>query len=449
MGILNIDEHIEEHKQIGIRCPDIGYPVTAQTNPLTGGVELSAGPGRIFQSDIDPLSVAPAGREFRSLDAVTMANSGTPAVVTIDAASPFGGPALKVAAPSGNVWSEVIINTLNIPNFSAPGNRLVWLVWVEDAAKVAKFWTYTGTSGFTRYLQTNNYYLNDSIELLHNGGHCIPAHPGDASTNTLQAGDAITDAKLRIFATSGQAFNVWVLGVYVPVKQAPFVTFTFDDNSASFRNFSAILKSYGLRGTFGLNNQNVGTNDSLYVNWSDIDALISDGHEVASHNITNSKYIATQTLSQYMADYRATRNMLIGRGYDRAAVQQYHPYVQGGHDPALIRALQSEGVRFARTVRSANVELFGRQYCPHIIPAREFTNTVSLVQMKAWLDQAETYGQDMWTMGHLLNDTTPAPTSWLTADFDAFCADVAVRLASGRLAGAGTVSQWSRMRGLR
>ena len=421
--------------------------VKAKTN-LTGGSVISAGPNRIFPADIDPRTLAYACREFRSLDAVTTANSGTAATVTIDSASPFGVPALKVAAPSGNVWSEVGINTLNIPNFAENGNRLVWLMWVEDAAKVAKVWAYAGTSGYARYVQTNDYYLNDSIEFLHNGGHCIAIHPGNAAANTLQAGDAITDAKLRVFATTSQAFNVWILGVYVPVKQAPFVAFTFDDNSASFRKFAAILELYGLRGTFGLNNQNIGANDNLYVNWSDVDALISAGHQVVSHNIANSKYITTQTLTQYMADYRATRNTLIGRGYPRAAVQQYHPYVQGGHDPTLISAMQSEGVRFARTVRSANVEIFGRQYCPHIIPTREFTNTVSLSQMKTWLDQAEMYGQDMWTMGHLLSDTTPGSTTWITADFDAFCADVAGRVASGRLAGAGTVSQWARLRGL-
>lgn len=54
MGILNIDEHIEEHRQIGIRYPDIGYPVTAQTNPLTGGVELSLGGKTKYVPDIGP-----------------------------------------------------------------------------------------------------------------------------------------------------------------------------------------------------------------------------------------------------------------------------------------------------------------------------------------------------------------------------------------------------------
>jgi hypothetical protein len=422
--------------------------VEAQTDPLTGGIGLSAAGGLVLPSDIDPLAVAHAGREFHSMDAVTTANSGTAATVTIDASSPLGVPALKIAAPSGNVWAEVGISTLNIPNFAENGDRLVWLIWIEDATKVGKVWSYAGTAGYGRYVQINDYYLNDSIEYLHNGVHCIAIHPGNASTNTLQAGDAITDAKLRFFATTSQAFNAWVLGVYVPVKSKPFVTLTFDDNSASFRTFASIMESHGLRGTFGLNNQNIGTNDTLYVNWGDVDALIAAGHQVVSHNIANSKYITTQTLTQYMVDYRATRNTLIGRGYGRAGVQQYHPYVQGGHDPELIAAMQSEGARFARTVKSANCELFGRQYCPHIIPTREFTNTVSLAQMTTWLNQAETYGQDMWVMGHLLHATSPGATIWLTADFEAFCADVAARIRAGTVMGAGTVAQWARLRGL-
>lgn len=423
-------------------------PVMGKRNPLTGGIELSAVGGLVLPSDIDPRAIARVGREFRSLNAVTTANSGTAATVTIDAASPFGVPALKIAAPSGNVWTEVGINTLNIPDFAENGDRLVWLVWSEDATKVAKVWGYAGTSGYGRYVQINDYYLNDSIEFLHNGGHCIAVHPGNASSNTLTAGDAITDAKLRFFATTSQAFNVWVMGVYVPVKSQPFVTLTFDDNSASFRTFASIMESHGLRGTFGLNNQNIGTNDALYANWGDVDALIAAGHQVVSHNVANSKYITTQTLTQYMVDYRATRNTLIGRGYSRAGVQQYHPYVQGGHDPALIAAMQSEGVRFARTVKSANCEMFGRNYCPHIIPTREFTNTVSLAQMTTWLNQAETYGQDMFVMGHLLHATTPGAVTWLTADFEAFCADVAARIQAGSLSGAGTVAQWARLRGL-
>lgn len=50
MGILNIDEHIEEHRQIGIRYPDIGYPVTAQTNPLTGMIANEASGSQVIRT---------------------------------------------------------------------------------------------------------------------------------------------------------------------------------------------------------------------------------------------------------------------------------------------------------------------------------------------------------------------------------------------------------------
>lgn len=48
MGMLNYEEHIKEHELIALRYPEkapvlASNGVTAQTNPLTGGVEILAG----------------------------------------------------------------------------------------------------------------------------------------------------------------------------------------------------------------------------------------------------------------------------------------------------------------------------------------------------------------------------------------------------------------------
>lgn len=426
---------------------ELGFPVTG-TKDVTGEIGLSASGSRIYKDDLSALALAYPGREFLSTDGVTIGNSGTAATTSIDSASPWGVPALKVAAPAGNTWVEVGVNTLTVPNFNANGNRLVWMVWVEDCTKVAKIWSYAGTSGYGRYLQTSNDYLiNDSADLLHNGGHSVAIHAGNAPTNTLIDADTVTDSKIRIWAAEGQAFNVWVKGVYVPTKQVPFVCMTFDDNSVGFKTFASTMEKYGLRGTFGLNTTNIGTNDALYVKWSDVDALVAAGHQVCSHNAYNLKYITNQTLAQYMTDYRATRNALLARGYQMKDVQMYHPFVQGGHDPALIAAMRSEGVKISRTTKGGNVEPFGRQYCSNIVPNRELTQANSLASMIGWLDQAEKYGQDFWTMGHLISESTPGAVTWLRPDFDALCAEVASRVAAGRMQ-AGTVKQWARARGI-
>lgn len=296
----------------------------------------------------------------RAIDTVgiTTANSGTAATVTIDASSPFGRPALRVALPSGNTWSEIQLTGLNIANFDG---HVIWRVWVEDYAKIAQMSLYAGTPGYGRFWQ-QNHVINSSNPYLFNGEFPFPVGARFAAqSNTFVAGsDSLSDTKLRVFPVAGQVTNVWVDAVIVPGVGRPTHLITHDDASVTWLNNAIpVLAEHGLRATFAVNTADLGSNNNIFLSPSHISLIGSYGHQISSHNLANTSFNdgtgGTQTAAQYTADFMAAANVLsglVGQSFDGG----YTAWVQGRSRQDLHDTMRAAGIRIARGVLSPGYE---------------------------------------------------------------------------------------------
>lgn len=332
---------------------DVDYTVASYSDPSIDAAESTALQALVSGAR-NPL-LASGGAVNRTLKrfidtvGVTAANSGTAATVTIDASSPFGRPAYKVAMPAGNSYAEVQLAGLGIANFDA---HVIWTVWVEDYTAVTQIQAFAGTTGYGRFWQQTHNISNSNLNRV-NGEHKIVVGPTAAGVaNTFLAGtDSLGDTKLRIFPGAGGA-NVWVDVCVVPGVGRATHILTHDDASVTWMtNVLPYLSGAGLVGTFGINTGDVNGSASLYLSTAQVQAISAAGHQISPHNVTNTTVAdgtgGTQTAAQYTADFvtaSATLSGWIGQALDTS----YHPWVQGRTMQGVMDTMRAAGLRMAR-----------------------------------------------------------------------------------------------------
>ena len=378
-------------------------------------------------------------------------NTGATASMAVTENSPFGGSALKVTIPNDTGSVDIVASGLGIANHTATGMKKVVLhVYVPDELGIKQVRPYVGTSGMVRSMDYT-YPLSNNNQFRVNGHHVIAVHGNNAASNTLLATDTVDDVRLRINAQPSGGV-VWIGGVYVPERPASsWLVVTVDDADISmYTRFHAELAARGAKATFGINWDQVGTNDSAFVNIAQIEAMYAYGHDVSSHNRVNTAYAATNPPAAQPSDadrlayctaYRYTRGVMKSLGWVRAL--GYHPYVQGGHDGALNDAMRAHGMTIARAANNnRNVEPFMLDK-QGIVSQRSLGSANTLTAARAWVDQAVENGQDVVAMGHALADTASSSITWAQTDF-ASLLDYA-KAAGMRV---GSVSEWLADRGV-
>jgi hypothetical protein len=339
---------------------------------------------------------------------VTYANSGTPAVVTVDAASPFGGTAIKLAIPTGNTWTEIQYAGNSLANFN---DHVVWRVWIENAAHVSQIQTYAGTSGYGRLYQ-RTYTVSSSNINQFNGEHFIAAGPMfAAAANTFLTGvDTLADTKLRIFYGGGGAtVNVWVERLVVHGNAEPRIVFTFDDCAVShYTRAYPKLAQYGLKGAFGINSGDINGSASLYLSSSQIQEMANAGQEIYGHNVSNTNY-PTQNAATYTAAFRTGLNALLAITPKVSSL--YHPWVQGGNGIDVHATMRAQGAQILRGINN-NTDgahnLFGDGVGNRNVVVRaNQTDNRTFASLQTDVDNCILYGSTMFFMTHELVTTTP------------------------------------------
>lgn len=444
-------------RAVDLLTPIVVSDVTARRS--AGQVRLADAYG-----DIAPFKVGPSAqplREFFSLTDVTNSATGGTVTASIDTASPFGGPALKLAFGASVTQHDLTIAGHSLANFTADQGKMVWLLYFDDPRAMSQIQVFFGTDSLARACQYNYSLANNNF---HNaaGEHVIAIHPDNASTNTVLTTDTVTTARLRFQrsasassglqiinagdAPSATATNVWVKGVYIPQRTAPFLAITWDDADVSWwSRLRAILKSRGIKNTFGVNKDDVGTNAGLFVSRSQLDTLYSEGHEIASHNLTNTA-ITVAGIATYAQGFRTCRDWELGNGWTGRL--DYHPYVQGAHYPDGCKALQNEGVKFGRTIEAANCEPLFLDRSSLMLPVLQFGSALDLAGMQTRVRQAYTRGQDCIAMGHIVADTSSSSVTIGQTILEQFLDWAIAEVGEGRLAGVGSIGQWAAYRGL-
>lgn len=396
-------------------------------------------------------------REFYTTQDVTNAATGGTTTVTIDTAAPMGGTAMKLAFGVGVTQHDVTISGFSLPNFTSGTAKVVALMYFDDARGMSQIQGFYGTTtGFSPGLQAtyniaNNSYFNQSRL------HIVDIHPDAASvTNTLATTDTVTAVRLRFqrsasassgnmiigggTAPSANAVNCWIKGIYVVERSAPFVVLTFDDASVSWMQYvrPALLKR-NIRATFGVNKADVGTNNGLFVTASQLSDLYADGNDLSSHNLTNTAFTPA-TITNYLDEYRQCRDWMYTNGWTRRL--DYHPWVQGTHNPDICDAMQNEGVRYARTVNPKNFESAGFYDGYMMMPVLQFGNAMSLAQATARVDQAITRQQDVICMGHNIALTSSDTVTWSNDNFVGFLDACIKKRDAGQIAGIGSMTDY-------
>jgi peptidoglycan/xylan/chitin deacetylase (PgdA/CDA1 family) len=431
--------------------------VTASTNPVTGGISLSAGDIQVLGPTQKHLLI----RGMESLTGVTNAATGGTVTATIDTASPvFGGRALKLAFDTTTTQHDVTVSGMNLTNFTAGRGKIVVLAVFDEPRAVSQIQCFVGTdTGFATSMRCDHKLANDGINMSH-GVQAITIIPELAAVNNMATTDTVAALRLRFqrsatpiangvqdlpgsVAASAYATNVWIKGVYLVAPTLPFVLLTFDDASTSWIDLlQPVLAARSIKGTFGVNKNDVGTNDALFINATELQSLYDYGHDISSHNLTNTAYsIATE--ATYLSDYRTCRDWHYNAGRTRRL--DYHPFVQGKFNPALCAAIASEGVKFARTVNDRNFERPLYDYGLHLqLPSRSLGSASSLATAQGWVTQAETRQQDVVIMAHEFAATASSTTTWSISDMTTFLDFCIAEKAAGRIGGIGSLSDYAR-----
>lgn len=406
-------------------------------DPITGAVRAvyahTQNPSGI---DALPAKTNRVVKQFTDLFGVSITTSNASVVSTIDPASPFGCPALKLvitfATTAGRV--EVTPPALNIPTFNG---HVGYTLWLDDATKVGEYSIFTGTSAFAKYQQAKT--------VAFNGGDLVAgprvAFSGPMRRNNITDGgfvfgvDNLQSSKLRISAPDpiGGTCTVWVKDCFIPSPQKPIICFTWDDGFDSWvTKVKPMLDKYDLKGTFAINTDQI-DKGVTGITSAKVQALIAGGHHIASHNIYNYRLQmlfgtglgeqngtgTSQNVSSYVADYHAGRVILESLGAPPDGFM-YHPWVQGGMDQAGAEAIKAAGCDIIRTTNPYEAQVYGCEQWNNALAIRSVNldSTRTLAQAKSMIDDAVAYGGLCVFMGHETADTA-GPTTWIESDLAA------------------------------
>jgi peptidoglycan/xylan/chitin deacetylase (PgdA/CDA1 family) len=390
-------------------------------------------------------------RSGRSAVGWSLANSGgaTATMAVTATGSPFGFPALKVTIPNDTGSVDVIADGLGLAAFTAGRGNLVWHVYVEDELGIKQWQVHAGNDVSLTRNMTNTYNLSNNNLNRANGHHIGSLNIAGALSNTLLTTDTVDRVRLRFFGQPAGGV-VWIEGVYVPEPVTPWMILTIDDSDLSmWTRFRPELNARRLHATFAVDWTNVGTNPALFVSQAQLQTLYDEGHDLSSHNQTNTAYPDENPPTAqpndaarltYCTEYRFTRNLMRDLGWTRAL--GYHPFVQGAHDGALVDSLRGHGMVVGRTTGPGHIEPF-RVAQQALIRQRQLGNGFNLATARTWVDAALTHRQDVALMCHVLADTASSSITWAQSDFAAL-----LDYAAGQGMRVGSVSEWGATRGL-
>lgn len=427
--------------------------VNVTVDPDTGvasglGLDLSFG-----RPDGQPL------RLITDTAQVTIAPTGGSVSSSIDPASPYGGPALRLDIGAGVTQVDLTIADLQLPNFRASPGRLTWDWWASDSRHVSQCQVFFGTTGFALVTQATYNVANSNLHVA-NGQHLSTVYPEIASADTVTDSDTVTSTRLRITrsASASSGLNiigsgdapsttpttVWVRGVYLPPpRRKPFIILTADDADVRlFTRWRPLLRARGLLCTLGINS---GPADGLgagapFLTRAQADAIYADGNDISSHAVSNTAF-TLNGFNQYVADTISARELWRSYGWTRRL--DYHPLVQGQGNGALIDRLRLEGFRYIRTVndRSAPMEHLGGGQLG-MLPSFNWGNNKTLANWQARVDQAISRRLDVVAMVHAIDNTSADTTTWSQANAEGALDYALGKLSAGQIGGVGSLSQY-------
>lgn len=372
-------------------------------------------------------------KRFIDTVGVTVTNSGTAATVSIDASSPFGRPALKVAMPAGNTFCEIELTGLSLAAFD---QNVVWSLWMSDYTAIQQVVAFAGTTAYGRLYQTT-YNVNNSNLARWNGEHKVIVGPVDATAAAtfVRGVDTLAATKVRIFPGAAGG-DVWIDAAYVPAPVAATHLITHDDCSVTWMsNALPNLAANGLRGVFSINTDAINTSPTLFLSSAQIAEISAANHEICCHNISNTPFNdgtgGTQTAAQYTADFVtacATLSGIVGA----RLYTGFHPWVQGRNNQTVHDTMRAAGMVLARGANHEGYVVPQAGLGNGILALRhQALHTKSQANITAICDNAALYGLTVVWMVHEITASGGAGVETAVANYQFLCSRIAQDVSKG------------------
>lgn len=421
------------------------YLATVETNPLTGGVELSVQRSAVSQIHKNAglkfsgiVWSDPSGRVVGDYQIVGAGSSG----------------AMDTSFVRGGITSSLLVNCnrgsaaatdVNILHSTTPvivptGRAGVW-VYIPDYTLIASivlkvsFGDATYTNG-----KYQTYNISADLDKQFNGWHFIAYDLGeyggtwgtvDATTSTINSVKLTIN---QIGATAAPIYiGKWIVGWQTKAR----IMITADDGYASWFNRGIpILDSLGLKSTSAIIAAQIDSNGT-WATSAQLTAAYSNGHDLCAHGAASLASLGSS--AAIIADVKYNRDFLSNKGFTRALDYYVYPngvYQLSAGDQTIINILKSFGIRIARGtanprwMKTPDGISDGKWNQP-IIGAGA---AVSVATIKGYIDNLITYG----ALGSLmLHDITlsgaTSGTQMNHADFYEISKYIADKVAAGLL----------------
>lgn len=161
------------------------------------------------------------------------------------------------------------------------------------------------------------------------------------------------------------------------------VIITFDDGWLSQLNAIPTLDQYNYKATFGIITSYVKNNYSAYMNWSTIENLAKQGHDIGSHTTTHEN-LNNLTTAQLSYELKQSQQDLLAHGINSTLL--IYPYGDG-YDNQTVRDAASLYYNFARNIFPGYVDL--TSYDRYAISAFEIEDEFTLHEFANIVDTQE------------------------------------------------------------
>ena len=206
--------------------------------------------------------------------------------------------------------------------------------------------------------------------------------------------------RIRFLSVRAAAFAIVAL-VVLPAAGASasgqtVVSLTFDNGLTSQYGVRSMLSSHGMKGTFYINSDNVGTN-SYYMTWSQIRDLASDGNDIGGETLDNEN-LTTVSTTEAQHQVCDDRNNLIAQGFSVSSFA--YPY--SATNATVEGIVKSCGYSLARKQGGIfdPTECNGCAYANSIPPSDPFNlrgtewlpQAYALSDLEGWVSRAQANG---------------------------------------------------------
>ena len=309
-----------------------------------------------------------------SLDAASGCTASNAALTYVTRVAPNGQTLRGVRVTGNGLAANCSVDIPLTLTSTVPNGRVSLLLYIppETAALSAGMTFYLGDSGFANFFSRN-------VTMSRHGWRQFSPAPA-TSDYTIKWGTGggapafgtttFAKARVRFDITTGQVPVYEVYAVLEDCGPSPApICFTFDDCYISQYNLAApLLERYGLRGSFAVISDLIGSNPAVYMSWDQLRELRDRGHEINVHGPiggSGSLLNYAGSASRYQSvfdDVSYHRNAIINNGCNINGSANCYVFPQGNDafsagDTTIWDALTAIGIKCGRGVDNTQVDM--------------------------------------------------------------------------------------------